>query len=119
MHRSLNSVLPTNNVRFTSNRLFVATLIAALSLSGLVDIMCRYTFYRYIAAGVFSKCILNKQDCCMDPVVYTRVATLQAWIREKASGVRDSKGCPKMMEVGQYECSHCGTDLNVMLPSRL
>ena len=86
---------------------------------GLVDIMCRYTFYRYIAAGVFSKCILNKQDCCMDPVVYTRVATLQAWIREKAPGVRDSKGCPKMIEVGQYKCSPCGTDLIVMLPSRL
>ena len=57
-------------------------------------------YYRYIAAGVFSKCVPNSKGCCLDPVVYTRVATLQAWIREKAPGVRGSKGCPKMIEVG-------------------
>ena len=57
---------------------------------------------RYIAAGVLSKCVLKKMDCCIDPVVYTRVAALQDWIRLKAPGVRDSKGCPKQIEVGEY-----------------
>ena len=57
---------------------------------------------RYIAAGVLSKCVLKKMDCCIDPVVYTRVAALQDWVRLKAPGVRDSKGCPKQIEVGEY-----------------
>ena len=48
----------------------------------------------YVAAGVFSKCILDSADCCLDPVVYTRVATLAHWIRENAPGVRSSEGCP-------------------------
>ena len=49
-----------------------------------------------------SKCVLKKMDCCIDPVVYTRVAALQDWVRLKAPGVRDSKGCPKQIEVGEY-----------------
>lgn len=56
--------------------------------------------YRYIAAGVFSKCVPNSKGCCLDPVVYTRVASLHHWIRGKAPGVRDSAGCPKKIEVG-------------------
>ena len=60
--------------------------IASRSLSGLV--------FRYVAAGVFSKCVMGSSDCCLDPVVYTRVATLAHWIREKAPGVRSSEGCP-------------------------
>ena len=59
-----------------------------------------YEYYRYIAAGVFSKCVLDSKGCCLDPVVYTRVANLQHWIRGKAQGVRDSAGCPKKIEVG-------------------
>ena len=50
--------------------------------------------FRYVAAGVFSKCVMGSSDCCLDPVVYTRVATLAHWIREKAPGVRSSEGCP-------------------------
>ena len=61
---------------------------------------------RYIAAGVLSKCVLKKMDCCIDPVVYTRVAALQDWVRLKAPGVRDSKGCPKQIEVGVYSSEY-------------
>ena len=71
---------------------------------------------RYIAAGVLSKCVLKKMDCCIDPVVYTRVAALQDWVRLKAPGVRDSKGCPKQIEVGEYWVpSHLGTSTKLHL----
>ena len=50
---------------------------------------------RFTAAGVFSKCLLSGTDCCIDPVVYTRTATLAAWIWEKAPGVSSSAGCPR------------------------
>ena len=63
-------------------------------------LMINDEYYRYIAAGVFSKCVPNSKGCCLDPVVYTRVASLHHWIRGKAPGVRDSAGCPKKIEVG-------------------
>ena len=50
---------------------------------------------RFTAAGVFSKCLLSGTDCCIDPVVYTRTATLADWIWEKAPGVSSSAGCPR------------------------
>ena len=53
---------------------------------------------RYTTAGVFGKCRMDRADhtaCCRDPVVYTRVANLADWIREKAPGARSNPGCPK------------------------
>ena len=50
---------------------------------------------RYVAAGVFSKCILGSKQCCLDPAVYTRVATVIDWIKKIAQGARSSLGCPK------------------------
>ena len=61
-------------------------------------------YFRYIAAGVFSRCLQDDFKCCKDPLVYTRVATLQDWIRKHAPGVRDSAGCPKQIEVPDCEC---------------
>ena len=84
------SVKPFRHHKYSN--IFISTLmlnefgIASRSRSGLV--------FRYVAAGVFSKCIMDSSDCCLDPVVYTRVATLAHWIREKAPGVRSSEGCP-------------------------
>ena len=52
-------------------------------------------FRRYVAAGVFSRCILGSKDCCLDPVVYTRVATMIDWIKQIALGSRSSLGCRK------------------------
>ena len=57
------------------------------------NIPCRYT-----TAGVFGKCHMDRADhtaCCRDPVVYTRVANLANWIRDKAPGARSNPGCPK------------------------
>ena len=68
---------------------------------------CLILHYRYIATGVFSRCMRNATiKCCNDPVVYTRVATLQEWIRKHAPGVRDSAGCPKQIEVPDCQCDH-------------
>ena len=56
---------------------------------------------RYTVAGVFSRCLLDSSDCCIDPVVYTRTtADLKHWIRKHAPGVRDSNGCPKKVVIG-------------------
>ena len=50
---------------------------------------------RYMAAGVFSNCVLAN-GCCVDPVTYERIDDeMKNWIWKKAPGVRESRGCPK------------------------
>ena len=71
--------------------------------------------FRYVVAGVFSRCVLSSiHDCCIDPVVYTRTSTgLKHWIRKHAPGVRDSNGCPKKIVI---DCD-CDSDSMCTAPN--
>ena len=62
-------------------------------------------FDRYMAAGVFSKCLKNDRSghCCNDPVVYERInGEIKHWIWKIAKGVRETQGCPKKESLSTY-----------------
>ena len=49
-----------------------------------------------MAAGVFSACVLNRQKCCVDPIVHAKIDfKVKQWIWKTANGTRESHGCPK------------------------
>ena len=55
-----------------------------------------FDLFRFIAAGVFSACVLNRQKCCVDPIVHAKInSKVKQWIWTIANGTRESNGCPK------------------------
>ena len=63
----------------------------------LLLMLLSFLVIRFMAAGVFSKCMTSLNDyCCRDPFVHHRINDeIKKWIGEKAPGGRESHGCPK------------------------